>query len=190
MMQNRTSAMYSGTPQRLVKRGDAPAGCYACKRAFTVRPPPKILVEYGVTPDGRPLEHTYTPLRGETSASVAPESASFRLLSDIRVRNDGELVFADISDPHKCRLPKDEELSQLWDMRQDKTRDFVQPIDVSCRFAGVQPLSSLAGVDGAATGEDGEILDVPYCPPGCRLLAVVGPFTLHHGGTRHDLVVL
>ena len=162
MMQNRTSAMYAGTPQRLVKRGAAPAGCYACKRAFTVRPPPKILVEYGVTPDGRPLEHTYTPLRGETSASVAPESASFRLLSDIRVRNDGELVFADISDPHKCRLPKDEELSQLWDMRQDKTRDFVQPIDVSCRFAGVQPLSFSGGCgrrgDGGGRRDPGRAL--------------------------------
>ena len=138
------------------------ASCGTCKRDFAPRPPPRILVEYGIDFVGRPLVHTYVPSHGDTSAFKEPEAAVRRLLSDLRVREDGELIFDDLS--KHLRLPTMNEMASIWDFRQGDRRDQVQELEMAA--------PSAAGASGGPPGPPGGSSG-PDPPPGCKWVAVV-----------------
>ena len=126
------------------------------------RPPPRILVEYGIDFVGRPLVHTYVPTHGDTSAFKEPEAAVRRLLSDLRVREDGELIFDDLS--KHLRLPTVNEMASIWDFRQGDRRDQVQQLEMAA--------PSAAGASGGPPGPPGGSSGSDP-PPSCKRVAVV-----------------
>ena len=143
--------------------------CRECGREFYTMPPKTVWVTHGTDRYGRPIEHPYSLCRTGTSRVRDGKPQQLYDLRDARVDKHGNVVLFDAPEV-LCRHPGDDELSHalndLQEGRQNAGSVWVrkQPIR---RKKTVEKRSS-AEVDVEQKG-----VEVPYCPPGCRLVPVV-----------------
>ena len=79
------------------------------------RPPPVILLEFGIDDDGNPMNYEYALRREKTQKAKEPNAIQYRRISDARVTPKGQVVFNDLD---HIRRPNTQELAHaLADLR-------------------------------------------------------------------------